>query len=245
MRAVFVVGTGRSGTHFTVRLLNGFEKAVDPMGGKENKDVLWDVADSAIRHRTPSDVTIQYYKDCIEQADGVFLDQHHPNIHFMRQWKEILGPEVVFLFPDRPTYQVVASMMRHKGVMSWYRYANGIKNRTITPIPFPNRFLGLDKRSEIKSLPTHMLCARRVIQHRQLFKNAVEDMGGQLRAVNYESLVNDPLAEFGRVFSEAEMADLGEFTLKEEPKPASLSKFKDVLSDEQVEEINALEKAST
>ena len=40
MKAIFVVGTGRSGTHFTARLLNGFENVYDPLNGKEKSKIL-------------------------------------------------------------------------------------------------------------------------------------------------------------------------------------------------------------
>ncbi|MBU2994073.1 hypothetical protein Q4555_15445 [Octadecabacter sp. 1_MG-2023] len=67
-------------------------------------------------------------------------------------------------------------------------------------------------------------------------------LNGALRAVRYEALVKDPSTEFARVFSAEEAATLGALTLVETPKIESLSKYRDVLSDEQVAEIDALER---
>lgn len=241
MNAIFVVGTGRSGTHFTVRLLNGFTNTHDPLGGEENPSILWDIATAAIHHRLPSQVTTDYYRNCLHRNDGVFLDQHHPNLFFARYWAEMFDG-VVFLYPRRPVHQVVASMLRHKGVMSWYSYAQNWRRRWLYRLPYPNRFLGLARASDISTLPPHLLCAHRVMAHRKAYETAVAQGGADLRSVDYEALVDDPLAEFTRVFRKSELERLGDFTLLETPNRESLAKYRDVLDDRQVAEIEALER---
>lgn len=243
MKGVYVVGTGRSGTHFSVRLMSGFKNARDPLKGRENPVVLQDVALAALHHRLPSKSTERYYRDALSDGEGVFLDQHHPNLFFVKHWSDILG-DIVFLYPQRPTYQVVASMLRHRGVMGWYKYARGLRQRTINRIPYPNQFLGVEKSADIGKLPSHLLCAHRVIAHRMAFDSTQRNANGALRQLNYEALVDNPINEFSRVFSTDEMAQLGPFTLTEEPKKTSLMKYRDVLSDEQVAEIVALEERS-
>lgn len=240
MKGIFIVGTGRSGTHFTVRLLNGFANARDPLNGEENRTILYDVAKAAIHHRMPSQATAEYYRKLLASTDGVLLDQHHPNLFFLHHWAGMF-PGLVFLHPVRPAYQIVASMLRHEGVMAWYDYAGRFRQRTINRIPYPNRFLGLDRFSDIRTMPRHLLCAHRVLAHRKAFEAALPGMGGALRGVRYEDLVADPEAEFARVFTPGERAILGPFTLTETPNAASLTKYRDVLDDAQVAEIAALE----
>lgn len=238
MNAIFVVGTGRSGTHFTVRLLNGFAHAHDPLSGEENPRILWDIATAAIHNRLPSRVTTDYYRDCLNHHDGVFLDQHHPNLFFARYWAEMFDG-IVLLYPRRPVHQVVASMLRHTGVMSWYSYAQNWRQRWLNRVPYPNRFLGISCASDISTLPTHLLCAHRVIAHQKAFESAVTQGGADLRSIDYEALVDDPLSEFSRVFDESELQKLGNFTLCERPNRQSLTKYRDVLNDRQVAEIEA------
>lgn len=240
MKAVFVVGTGRSGTHFTVRLLNGFENAYDPLGGEEDPDVLRDVALAAIHHRLPSERTSEYYRALLTEGKGILLDQHHCNLFFVRHWSNMFDG-IIFLYPQRPTYQIVASMLRHKGVMRWYSYAREWRQRTINRIPYPNRFLGIDNASDISTLPPHLLCAHRVIAHRRAYEDRIAEGGGDLRGIDYEALVEDPLTAFSRVFTSDEINSLGEFTLSETPQKTSLVKFRDTLSKEQVAEIADLE----
>jgi hypothetical protein len=147
----------------------------------------------------------------------------------------------VFLYPRRPAHQIVASMLRHKGVMSWYSYARNWRRRWFRRVPYPNRFLGLSRASDISTLPTHLLCAHRAIAHRQAYETAVAQGGADLRCVDYEALVDDPLAAFSQVFNKSELDRLGDFTLLEKPNRESLTKYRDVLDDRQVAEIQDLE----
>jgi len=240
MNAIFVVGTGRSGTHFLVRLLAGFEHAHDPFGGRESEAILQDVARAALHHRMPSQETETHYGDTIRTDGPVLIDQHHPNLFFADHWADTLD-DPVFLYPLRPARQIVASMFRHKGVRSWYAYARRRFLSLSDRLPYPNRFLGTDSYWEVETTPLHMLCTQRILAHHRMVLKQKAALGDRLRIVAYDALVGDPEAEFTRVFTDAERARLGAFTLVETPNPASLDKYLDVLTVEQVAEIDAAE----
>lgn len=239
---VFVIGTGRSGTHFLARTLAGYENSWDPNQGHENWPVLSSIAKAAIDGKDWPGRASQYYSDTFasKHAGHVLLDQHHSNIFFV---PELIAAHanIVFLYPYRPAVQIVASMLRHKGVLSWYKYAQ--RPRLFRQVPYPNPFLGVAAKSEIKDEPMHMLCARRVIAHHRKFADLQQQYPEQVRKIAYEALVHDPAAELDRVFTDAEKQALGDFNEVEKPNPKSLSKFNDVLDEAQVTEINALEAA--
>ncbi len=243
VQAVFVVGTGRSGTHFTCRALAGFANVTDPLGGIENHDVLKEVAMAALYHRALPSSVLAFYSD--RQAKllpgQVLLDQHHPNIFFFHQIAQIFD-DLIYLYPSRPVVQVVASMMRHRGVMSWYQVArDGYSPLSFTKrVPVPNRFLGIRDRGDLETLPTHLLCALRVLAHnRQMAELAAIDP--RCRMVSYQALVRDQEAAFATVFDAKERAALGAFEVVEPGNPASLDKYIDVLTATQIREIDALE----
>lgn len=243
VQAVFVVGTGRSGTHFTCRAMAGFANVTDPLGGQENHDVLKGIATSALYHRPLPTSVLAYYsarKDALGEG-RVLLDQHHPNLFFFDQISQVFD-DLVYLYPSRPVVQVVASMMRHRGVMSWYQVArDGFSPLSFTKrVPVPNRFLGLRDRAELETLPTHLLCALRVLAHnRRMAELAAADP--RCRTISYEALVRDQEAAFEAVFDARERAALGPFRVVEPGNPASLEKFREVLSPAQIAEIAALE----
>jgi hypothetical protein len=158
----------------------------------------------------------------------------------MRTLREFVD-RPVFLFPRRPIHQIVSSMLRHEGVLSWYQYARNWRQRTINPVPYPNQFFGVERYEDILRLPPHLLCAHRVIAHRKVFLSGIASLQERLHEVDYEALVASPLAEFERIFTPHQRNLLGAYTQREEPHPESLEKYKDNLTDAQVEEINALE----
>jgi hypothetical protein len=243
VQAIFVVGTGRSGTHFTCRALAGFANITDPLGGHENHDVLKEVASRRCITALPTSV-LAYYSEArkAELSPGqVLLDQHHPNIFFFDQISQVFD-DVIYLYPSRPVVQVVASMMRHRGVMSWYQVArDGFSPLSFTRrVPVPNRFLGIRDKTDLDTLPTHLLCALRVMAHNRLMAElAAADP--RCRMISYEALVRDQQAAFASVFDLRERAALGSFTIVEPGNTASLEKYAEVLSPAQIAEIGDLE----
>ncbi len=237
MKAIFIVGTGRTGTHFLTRLLSGFDKVVDPFNGEENGRLLLDIAKAAITHLKPSQESVDYYLDIFKRLDGqVFLDQSHPNLFFVQFWQSLLR-EVIFLYPKRPIHQVVSSMLQHQGVLSWYQYAI----HHADSVPFPNQFLGLDTIEEIKTTPLHILCAKRYLAHENMFQQQCRQVGKCLRQISYESLIDNPEQAIKTVLTQDELSYLGRFTLEEQPQKESLSKYQSHLTEEQLYDIRQLD----
>ena len=236
--AIFIVGTGRSGTHFATRTLRGFSNIWDPHDGKEYPEILYPIAKAAIRHKSFPHIARGYYlAKSREGAGRVLLDQHHPNLFFI---PDLLGiyPDAVFLYPRRPIEQIVASMMRHQGILNWYDYAKAW--RPFRRVPMPNQFLGIDRRAQIDGLPLALLCAYRVIAHLRKLE-AMMARFSQVRVLSYENLVRDQQAEIRRVFRDSELDLMGDLRLQEQPRRNSLSKYQDVLSAEEIELVRQME----
>ena len=243
MDSIFIVGTGRSGTHFTCRAINGFSNVYDPNDGKEVPGVLEEIAQAAIYHKKYPQQALSYYESQSQQLQKgqVFLDQHHPNIFFTEDIEAIFESPV-FLYPRRDVEQVVASMINHPGVMGWYDFARKSKKwfSSIPTVPFPNKFLGTPKFKDINELPLHLLCALRVLIH----DRAAVQLSNKpnFKMVDYHSLVADQHSTFKNIFSEDEIRQLGKFTEIEKSQKGSLKKFQNTLNEEQINEIKALEK---
>ena len=242
-RPIFIVGTGRSGTHFTCRCLHGFTHIFDPLSGKEKGDLLKSIAKAAIHHRAYPNTAVEYYKVIIQKsgAESIFIDQHHPNLFFTGEIVKLFN-QPIFLYPDRPLYQIVASMMNHSGVLNWYEYARKSLKQVFfgNQVPIPNQFLGVFSHEDLTDLPLHKLCALRSISHRNranmLIKNGID-----LRFINYERLVENQLNEFRRVFSNSELKQMGDFYQAEESERSTVTKFKETLDESQIRDVAVIE----
>lgn len=237
MDAIFVVGTGRSGTHFTLRCLREFTQAEDYLGGAEHSRTLRRVAITAMKGKPLSGLACLRYRWLAARArrgDKVFLDQHHPNLFHVDQLAALI-PGAVFLYPDRPAVQIVASMLRHKGVSNWYADIRSGK----LDLPYPNPFFGLSSADEATSLPPHLLAMRRVLAHRRRAEAERQRNPGRFRFVPYADLVTDRQATFAQVFTAEERLQLGPTVALEKSEPNALKKYLDVLTPSQIAEIEA------
>ena len=232
MNSIFIVGTGRSGTHFLCRTLRGFSNVDDFRDGKENGHILREVAMSALTHKPLSNNVIEYYKSQIETAKNknkIFLDQHHPNLFHITQLHEIF-PDAIFLATDRPMEQVVASMLNHRGVRSW---ANNAHKHDYV---YPNQFLGIDNIEDTK-IESHILCAKRVTAHNLFREYILEKHPDVVRRVLFEDLVNNQIGHLKDVFTEDEFKMLGNYTQKEKPNQNTLSKYSKTINESQIKDI--------
>ena len=230
---IFVVGTGRSGTHFVARSLRGFKNTRDPLAGREDSGLLSRVAHDAMLANPLSQECIANIRKRTSPRK-ILIDQHHPLLFFTKDLlKEF--PGAIFLYINRPIEQVVASMLSHSGVLDWYQR---LKDPTgpLSRAPFPNQFFGLFDRTEINDLSVTRLCARRWLAHRSMAQQL------NLKTLEYENLVTDQFKEYSRLLDEPILADLGQFRQRVASNPDSLVKWKSLLGKSQIDEIRMEEK---
>ena len=238
MNAIFILGTGRSGTHHLCRSLLDFKNIEDHRRGKENFKILHSITCNAILNNPIEKTIINYYKKQIDlsfQNKQIFLDQCHPNIHHYNQLN-LEFKNSIFLGIDRPTEQIVASMLNHLGTSRWY---DRLKNNYFKNIEYPNNFFGLQNKEELYTLPKHILFAKRVIAHKKLNQKLLHNSNFKL--INFENFVNNKLDEIHRIFSKNDLDEFGTFLEKEFTNNNVLLKYKDTLSNDQINDIKKLE----
>lgn len=238
---IFIVGTGRSGTHHTCRCFLDFENITDELGGKENSSLLQSITESAVENTPLTQDVISYYKDKVAQTSTkgkIFLDQCHPNLYHYEQLSSEFD-KCLFLGIDRPIEQIVGSMLNHKGVSGWY---TKLKNNVFKNIKYPNNFFGLRSESELYDLPMYLLCAKRVIAHKKIIKTL--DKKENFKTINFENFVKDKVGEFHSLFSKSILESFGEYEEKQSSVSSMsvLTKFEKTLSPAQVQEMKELEK---
>ncbi len=131
---VFVVGTGRSGTHMLCRCVNKFPQVSDYYGGVESPEMFWSISNATVAQKQLSIFQLGYYAYMMRKVDGLFLDQTHPNLWNVEQLLTAF-PKAKFLALKRNVQSVSYSMKKHGGVSKW------AKNHT--HYPKPNGFLGV------------------------------------------------------------------------------------------------------
>jgi hypothetical protein len=240
-KIIFVIGTGRSGTHFLTSCLIGHNQIFDLAGGKENPLVFRAITAAALDHKRASSALSKAKKVYSALASSVspawFVDQTHPNIWFAEYWSNIY-PAAIFLGIIRNPYSVVASMMKHRGVSAW--------NFEWGRYPVPNRFLGIttENASRYDKMSLAERCALRWVSHYRRLHQLERSLHGKLSIVIYEDLCEIPQMALSKVAVKLEIEpnfhlpviDRSAIARGANMSPADMAAIRRVLVDAKVEQ---------
>jgi hypothetical protein len=240
MPNIFIIGTGRSGTHLLCRTLKSFVAVTDFLGGIEDPSLLSATARAAIAEKPLSEAaidTILGRSELAANSGNVYVDQTHPLLWFVETLHHLL-PGSLFIFPWRPNEQILASMLRHEGVLHWYAQ---ICNGTVDAA-FPSRFFGIASVKEAGSLPLPELCLARIVSHKRECLRLHGLLGtSRIRIIDYEHLVRHPKEAVMSILTPEERNALGSASGHCTADGASLDKYMYDLTHAQIERARSLE----
>jgi hypothetical protein len=227
-RPVFVIGTGRSGTHWLGYSLGNHPEVratveVQPMFNLSTRMALNPTLEGKLFGRLVAAYRWQLFKS----SPRIYLDKSHPNIWIAEKLKKAF-PRSLFVGIERNPYATVASMMKHKGVSAWHKRWR--------EFPIPNRFLGITRElSDVYGdIPVAQQCAIRWVAHHDRMNELRNILGGDLLVISYESFAHN---------TEKIVHELQRFLGLHKPIPIpdvrtdSLDKWKSQLSNEEIIQI--------
>jgi hypothetical protein len=185
---IFVIGTGRSGTTWMGQILNSHPEIVVSVERQPIFDWVTEMAlYPASRSVLLPKVLRRYRAERLLAAPRHYADKSHPNIWLVEELTENI-PEALFIGMFRGAHATVASMLKHREVLSW------VENWK--RFPLPNWFLGITDRNQhlYDDLPLAAKCALRWRAHRDRLYALKESEGDRLMILNYEALQDAPQA---------------------------------------------------
>lgn len=228
---VFVVGTGRSGTHWLGESLGEHPEVratieVSPMYSLGQRMAL-----DATREATLFPVLAAAYRWQLLKSDGrVYLDKTHTAIWLAEKLKRVF-PSARFVGTRRDPYATVASMIQHPKVRAWHERWREFR--------VPNRFLGITEElaETYDDLSLATQCAIRWKTHEDRMAELERTLGDDLMVITYEDFADDP---------QATVAELQRFLGLDQPIPVpevkrdSLDKWRHNLDRQQIADIEAV-----
>jgi hypothetical protein len=182
---VFVLGTGRSGTHFLTKCLISHPDLTDLTSGRENPFVFKDVVDIALNNCQNTDKSnriVEKYQYLMKvAAPRGFVDQSHPNIWLADVIAQAIE-QARFIGIIRDPFSVTYSTTQHSGVRNrfgkWQAY------------PVPNPFLGIDQanKDHYDSLSIAAKSGLRWISHARRLGELKQILKDRLLVIQYEDL---------------------------------------------------------
>ena len=184
---IFILGTGRSGTHWLARTLAHVKQFHVQF---EDPEIHWKVTMLALcpeeRERIFPEI-MEYYANSQRQAEPkIYVAKNHPAIWFARDLANAF-PDAKFIGIIRSPEGTIASMLKHPGVLSWIT--------DWRKYPIPNRFLGITSElaESYDSLTLPAKCALRWKAHRDELDGLTVDLGAKLHILNFEDMALNPV----------------------------------------------------
>ena len=227
-RKIFIIGCGRSGTHWLGYILSGHP---DIRVTIEKKAVFARVTAMALdnskirRHLKP--LIRRYRLEHALVSPRHYADKSHPNIWFVEELASVFH-RAFFVGIQRGPYGTVSSMLKHKGVLSWYdRWEK---------FPVPNRFLGITPANieAYRKLSLAGKCAMRWVSHAERMKEIKENFPERAHIIQYEKLILETQEELCRL---QEFLGLSAPIPVPEVKAGSLDKWRSGLTAEDCADI--------
>ena len=239
MKGMFIIGTGRTGTHLMCNTLLTYENVRDDVKRKgpsavENTKRLTEVTQAAVLSKPLPEHVVKSYSKAM-QNDKVFVNQDHPNLWHVQQLLDTF-PDIIFFAMKRPIVQVVSSMMQKNATHHWFEWG---KDNT----EFPNKFLGLKLKESVSELSKEELCTHRVRSHYKEIDRIKKIYKDKVIIVDFEELVkSNGSHDYLRTIMGSQLKELGKKIKKYKTHPEVLEKFKSKLSQKQLNKITKLEK---
>lgn len=230
-RGLFIIGTGRTGTHLLTSIMREFSNVKAINNGKEDPDYLRELVRRELDGLPLGGRLEAALASRIKPSRRrYYLDQHHPHLWFKEHLANVY-PESVFIWPHRHVLQVVASMMEKTHITRWFEEAKARRSQ----IAFPSRFLGIRDPNEL-DLPIHVLCTRRVISHYEEATRLSLSTPNTYK-IEFEILVKDPAEALRASLDPGVLQSLGRLRSIPTIDQNVTKKFEAVLSPTQQEEI--------
>lgn len=226
---IFIIGTGRSGTHFIGRAIGNHPRVKLLLEETKNFRLVKKIAILGAGERSLNQLLKRYKKLQIKSNKPWILEKSHPNIWLMESLTSYF-PNSIFIGMQRDVYQVVSSMVKHggvKSVKSWFNLLPQNKN---------SKFLGINdyNKNYYEELPLEAKCTIRWLSHKFELERLKAIYPERLFVIDYKILCEKFDIEMDKV-EKLTGLDLKKYT--EKPKLESLTKFKN-LSAEQIKIID-------
>jgi len=227
-KMIFVIGTGRSGTHWIGNILSGVEEIQTFIEEKPQFPMSTEMALNRFKRPELFPKLIKTYNKLYKKYyPKMILDKTHPNIWLAESLNNIF-PNSCFIGMLRNPYATISSMFKHDFILKW--------QREWKKYPVPNEFLGItqENKENYENLKMEKKCALRWLSHKNKLYDLKNILKEKLKIIKYEDLILN---------TEKELEDLKRFLglKKDIPFPVvkreSLDKWKKYLTEEQCENI--------
>lgn len=223
----FVSGTGRSGTHLIGRSIASHPSIQGRIEDPYTFRLITKLAttqdiSSPIKNTVLKKILFYRLDKVLSKSNSHILEKSHPSIWLIDDLlKNYKGSKFIGIEPT------VNSMLRHKGVLTWYDKL---------PQNKVNRFLGIteENRHEFRNYSIEKKCALRWLSHMERLKYLQGKYPKEILKIDYDDFIENSTLWLDRI---SEFLDVENNFTPEHFHVESRSKWKNSLSKYQLDQI--------
>lgn len=236
-KLIFISGTGRSGTNLIGRTIASHPRIKGRIEEQKTFNLITKIAttqdfNSPLYTFFLKKLLVFRLKRILNKSNYHILEKSHPSL-WLTDYLISKFDNVYFIGVYREVEPTVNSMLNHNGVLSWYQKL---------PLDKRNRFLGITEtnKKEFGNYSLEKKCTLRWLSHKKELLSLKRKYPKRIITVKYEDFLESP----NRFISEfTSMVDLENNFIYESFNFNSLHKWKEKLSNEQVEQIRQVVKS--
>ena len=230
-KIIFVIGTGRSGTHWLGYILESHPYIKATI---EERAIFGLVTKIALNQHKKNKIypkLVKKYKRQLQSNSQYhYMDKSPPNIWLAEDLTKTFD-HAKFIGIIRNPYATISSMLKHPGVVRWHenwkRY------------PIPNQFLGITPEiaKNYETMTIVEKCMLRWISHLRQMKFLQSILNSKLLVVTYEDLIENGEEPLRKI---KDFLELSYSPTIKETKKESLNKWKKYLTEKQINKITKM-----
>lgn len=228
-KLIFVIGSGRSGTHLIGRIIGSHPEVDAYIEDERTFTLVTKIATQQVK-RGKVNKLIKTYKKVFSKSEyPIILEKSHPNIWLVEELLEAF-PDAKFVGIYRDVYSTVSSMLKHEGVSQWFK---------VLPQNEVNPFLGITKEnvSDYIKFSIEEKSALRWLSHKEQLEYLAEKYPLSVMNIYYNDLLTDQTEWLTKL---SHFLDLSNSFSPEKFNLQSLTKWKQNLSEDQIQLIDRI-----
>jgi len=230
-KIIFICGTGRSGTNLIGKVISTHKEIDGRIEKPETFDLITQIATEQNKEAIGENkkLLISRFNEIKKQTNNHILEKSHPALWLVEFLLNSID-ESYFICIKRDALPTISSMLKHNGVLYWFKKLPNDKE---------NKFLGINRHNvdDYKNYSVEQKCYRRWLSHQNEITRLENKYKDKVLSVKYEDFILDSDKILEKISDYLQIDNIFEIPCLDW---SPLTKWENELSSDQIDNIKEI-----